>query len=456
METSYKQTGETRSTPFLEISRLKQILKLSLPIAVAIIGFASVGLIDIAMVGRLGDEALAAIGLANSLFFLLFVVTIGLGTGIQTMTAMRVGEGNLHLSGKDLNAGLILGIVLGLFLMIVGYIAFPFLVTYMNQDREVVEQAVAYLNARMPQLLFFALCFAFRSYWNGIGKPQITLLEMIIAIGGNVIFNYLLIFGKFGFPEMGAAGAGLSTTLATICTFILYMVIGIKDLRINGFLRGLPDKSRIHTLIRLSIPLGISRFLVTISISILFYMVGFLGTKETAALNVMNNIMVTIVLIADAMGFVTITFVGQALGRKDIGDAKRWGWDAAKVGTVILSVFSILVALFPQEILSLFIIDPATLSITMFPLRLSALNILVIGYVTIIGSALVGAGAAKTSLILTLVIQWCLMLPLQWLLGIYFDFGLLGFVLGFFIAYTIGTVIVSFIWHREGWSNQGT
>ncbi len=452
MDISLEQTESIQTSSAPEPSRHKQILKLSLPIAIAIVGFASIGLIDIAMVGRLGDIALAAIGLANSLFFLLFVITLGLGTGVQTLTAMRVGEGNLHLSGKDLNAGLLIGIVLGLLLMAVGYIVFPLIISYMTQDPRVTEQGVAYLNTRMPQLLFFALCFAFRSYWNGIGEPQITLLEMVTAIIGNVVFNYLLIFGKLGFPEMGAAGAGLSTTLATFITFMLYLVIGIKRIRINGFLRGLPEKTRIQSLIRISVPVGISRFLVTVSISVLFLMVGFLGTRETAALNVMNNIMVTITLIADAMGFAAITFVGKALGREDIQDAKKWAWEVAKIGTAILLVLAVLISLFPQVLLSVFIVDPATISVAVTPLRLSGVNILVIGFVTIMSAALVGAGAAKTSLVLTLIIQWCLTLPLQWILGIYLGYGLLGIVFGFLIAYSIGSVVVVYIWHREGWS----
>lgn len=452
MNIPFKKTESISKLGVPEKSRLKQILGLSVPIAVAMVGFASIGLIDIAMVGRLGDVALAAVGITNSLFFLLFVIAMGLGIGVQTLTAMRVGEGNLHLAGYDLNAGLVLGVVLGLILTILGYITLPFLISQMNQDPVVVEQGIAYLNTRLPQLLFFTLCFTFRSYWSGIGKPKIILLDMIATIVGNVVFNYLFIFGKFGFPRMGVAGAGLSTTLATLLTLGLYFFIGIKNSRINGFLGGLPDKERIKTLIRISIPVSISRFLVTIGISVLFLMVGFMGTKETAALNVMNNIMVTLTLIADSMGFAAITFVGQALGKKDIKDAKKWGWDIAKVGTSILFIFGVLVILFPQAILSVFIVDPATISIVVDPLRLSGVNVLLIGFVMMMCSALIGAGAAKISLRWTLTIQWCLTLPLQWVLGIYFGYGLMGIVLGFLIAYSIGSVIISFVWHGEGWT----
>ncbi|MCG8336006.1 MAG: MATE family efflux transporter [Proteobacteria bacterium] len=454
MNNSSEKTKSTQSASLPEASRQKQILKLSLPITISILGFASVGLIDVGMVGRLGDVSLAAIGLANSLFFMLFVITMGLGTGVQTLAAMQVGEGNLHLSGKDLNGGLLLGMALGLILMVIGYIALPFCVSYMNQDPEVVGQGIAYLNTRMPQLLLFVLCFLFRSYWNGIGKPQITLLEMTSAIILNTVFNYLLIFGKFGFPEMGASGAGLSTTLAQFCTLIVYLAIGIGRLQINGFLRGLPDKERIRSLIQLSVPVSVSQFFATISLSVLFFMVGFLGTRETAAFNVMNNIMVTIILIADAMGFATITFIGQAMGRKDIPGAKKWAWDVSKTGVGVLLIFAILVGLFPQAILSVFIVDPDTIAIVLAPLRVSIGNILVIGFFTIMCAAFVGAGAPKTSLALTLIIQWCLMLPLQWILGIYTGFGLMGIVLGFLIAYTIGGFLVSFIWYKEGWSRS--
>ncbi len=440
------------SSVFIEKKRLDAILKLALPIIVAMFGFSSIGLIDIAMVGQLGDVALASLGVANALFFLLFVILMGLGTGLQTLTAMRVGEGKIHLSGYDLNAGLLVGAVMGGLLMILGYLVLPFFMSLMNKDPEVVEQGIAYLNTRLPQLFFFSLCFSFRSYWNGISQSKLLLLEMVLAIVANVFFNYLLIYGNLGFPKMGTAGAGLSTTIANFCTLLVYFIFGMKLARKHGFLKGLPGKERVQKLLQLTIPVSISRFLLTLSIGMMYWIAGLLGTKELAAFNVINNIAVTILLSTDALGFAAITFVGQALGGKDSKDAKNWGWDIAKLGSGSMLVVGIIIAIFPRAILSMFIVDIDTIDVAVNALRISGLSMWLIGFSTIIATALIGAGAAKTSLVYNLAIQWCLALPLQWLLGVYLGYGLAGITLSFLFAYVLGVVIIALIWQRQRWA----
>ncbi len=163
MNVPLRQEHIATSTFFIEKSRLQSILQFSVPIIVGMVGFSLVGLIDVAMVGRLGDIALASIGVANVLFLLLFMLAAGVGTSVQTLTARRMGEGNIHLAGYDLNAGILVGSAVGLVLMALGYFILPTAISLMNQDPEVITQGVGYLAARLPQMFFVCIALSFRS-----------------------------------------------------------------------------------------------------------------------------------------------------------------------------------------------------------------------------------------------------------------------------------------------------
>ncbi|MCP4756553.1 MAG: MATE family efflux transporter [Proteobacteria bacterium] len=419
MNIPLRQNKIATSSFFIEKSRLKAILTLSLPILIGMFGFSLVGLIDIAMVGRLGDAAQASLGMTNTLFFLLLTVSIGLGSGVQTLVAMRMGEGNINLAGYDLNAGLLLGGALGLALMILAYLVLPFITSLISHDPEVAGLGVAYLRARLPQLFFLCLSLSFRFYWNGTNRSQLVMLEMSIVVLGNILFNYLLIFGNLGFPRLEVVGAGLSSVLASGCAFLVYLILGMKHARKNGFLHGLPQGERIRTLVRLSIPMSISKSFLSLSTVVMFIVAGLMSTKELAAFNVITNIMITILLLSDGMGIAVITFVGQAVGRKDVQDAKKWGWDVAKIGSGLLLAIGLFIFLFPQVILPLFIVDAATAAIATLPLKLSGLYLCLMGFCGVLTSALVGAGATKAAMVYSLAMQWCVALPLQWLVGIH-------------------------------------
>jgi len=453
MSNAELQIQNTGSVLFVNKSRLKTILTMSIPIMVASLGMNLFGPIDTAMVGRLGDVALAATGVGSALFFFLFTLAMGLGVGVQTLVARRVGEGKIHIAGHDLNAGIVIGGVLGLGLMILGYLILPVVYSLMNQDPSVVQQGVAYLRARLPQIVFMCVVMSFTSYWNGTRLSKLLPLTITISLVSNVIFNYLLIFGNFGFPRLGVTGAGLASTLATFCGLLAHFILGMMYARKNGFLHGLPDRERIGTMIQVSIPMSVGQFLMMIGSLVIFYIVGLLGTKEVAAINVLMNIVMLAAPISTGVATALTTLVSQALGRKDIKEAKQWGWDAAKIGTVIQSaLFGVCFLLFPQAILSVFIVNASTIAIATLPLQMSGLFMPLVLFGSIIISGLVGAGATFFIMVFSLAFQWCLSLPLQWLVGVYFGYGLNGIWFSSLVVYGLICFTISFVWYRERWA----
>ncbi len=452
MNIPYKQIPNPTSAIFIEKSRLKKILELSLPIIGVILAGNIMSLIDTAMVGRLGDAALASIGIASTLFTMFGALFYGIDTGVQAMVARRIGEDNPQLTGMTLNAGILISVIAGTVCVCLGYLILPRVCSVMIPDSEVIEKGVSYLMMRMPSLLFLGANIAFGAYWNGIGMPKWSLLVTLIQLGSNVCFNYLLIFGISGFPRLETAGAGLGSTLAVFVALLAHIVIGLKHARKNGFLQSLPDSKTSKTIIKLGLPVSIQQFSVMVGMAISLKIVGLLGTKEVAASNAVVVVLVAQIMLAVGMGLAATTFVGQALGRNDPDDAKQWGWDTAKVGVGTIFFYSLGAFLFPETVLGWFIINAATLRIATVPLQIAMITGLVDTFRWVLNFALRGAGATKVATIIPFLRQWCLSLPLSWFAGIHLGYGLIGIFWIFFLTTVLETVIFSHIWHKGRWS----
>lgn len=426
---------------------------LSFPIVGGMLAQNLMSLIDTAMVGRLGNAALASVGVGNFLFLLIISAILGVSAGVQALVGRRIGEGNSHLTGYDLNAGILISSIVGLLLAIIGYLILPFLYSLVTQDQAVIERGLAYLRPRIPSMILIGANVSFRAYWNGISKPKWSLLSLLIAMVVNIFCNYLLIFGNLGFPRLETAGAGLATTFAVFFGALTHVILGLKYARKNGFLQGLPDKQRIQTLINVSFPESIRNFLMFLGLVVFFTIVGLLGTSELAAFNVILNIMLVALLPAMGIGTAALTLVSQALGRKEPDDAKKWGWEVAGVGAGALILFALCVVPFPEKIAGLFISDTSTIRLAVPALRIVGMFMWIEAFGIIISFSLLGAGATKVVMSCSLLIQWGLSLPLNWFFGVHLGYGLFGMFLNGFFLVILRTSIFSFIWHKEHWAS---
>lgn len=436
----------------IEKSRLKKILGLSLPIVGGMLSQNLMSLIDTAMVGRLGNAALASVGIGNFIFLLLISFLLGISAGVQALVARRIGEGKAHLTGYDLNAGILISTIVGLVLALLGYMILPFLYSLVNQDPVVTEKGLAYLRPRIPTIILIGTNVSFRAYWNGISLPKWTLLSLLVTMVVNIFCNYLLIFGNLGFPRLETAGAGLATTFAVFFGMLTNITLGLKYARKNGFLQGLPDKQRMQTLIKVSLPESMRSFLMFLGFVVFFTIVGLLGTEELAAFNVVLNIMLVAVLPAMGIGTAALTLVSQALGANDPTDAKRWGWEVARVGAGALLFFALCVVPFPETIIGFFIPEPNTVNIGAGPLRLIGLFMFIDAFGMILSFSLLGAGATRIVMIVAFLVQWGLSLPLNWFFGIYLGYGLFGMFANIFFVVVLRASIFAYIWHRGRWS----
>jgi len=296
--------------------RLRRISQLAVPMIASALVTNLMTIVDTLMIGQLGDAALGGVGLAGQLFFLLLAVALGLSAAVQAMVARKVGEGLIESTGALLNAGLILGAMLGVLLMLVGFIAMPSLMAFVNEDPAVVDGGWSYLSARLPSLVFIALNLVFRSYWVGVSLAKWAMLSIITLSLANVFFNYLLIFGNFGVPRMGIAGAGLGSTLAVAVGTLMNIAFALRLAVKNGFLRGLPPRSHIESLVRIAYPESLRQVLFSLGVVGIYVLVGQIGTQQLAAFHVVISICLLAYMPHLGFGAAATTLVGEALGRR--------------------------------------------------------------------------------------------------------------------------------------------
>lgn len=407
-------------------SRYRHIMTLALPIMGGMVSQNVMNLVDTAMVGSQGKAALAGVGLSSFVAFMSQAFIMGLSSGVQAMAARRLGEGREDETAIPLNGGLLLAIAFGLPATLALFFLAPSLYPYLNSDPEVIAEGVPYLQARLCAITAVGMNFAFRGYFNGVNQSQIYMRSLIVMHVCNLALNYTLIFGHFGAPELGATGAGVGTAIATHVGTLVYILQSVRIARGRGFLRGLPDRATMRTMLHLSVPSGIRQVFFAGGLTVLFWIVGKVGTTELAAANVMVNLMLVAYLPGLGLGMAAASLVGQALGKGDREDAAQWGWDVSKLGVGVLATLGLPMLLAPELLLSLFIDDAATIAVGSLPLRVVGATIAVDGVGQVLQSAMLGAGDSRRVMVVAISLQWLLFLPIAYAVGPWGGYGLIG------------------------------
>ncbi len=436
----------------LDKQRSKAILALSLPIIGGMMSQNILNLVDSAMVGRLGAPALAAVGLGGFINFMCVAFFLGFGAGVQAMVSRRVGEGKEHEAAYPLNAALL---IIGIFAIpttALLYFAAPYLIEWANPDPEVVRQGTPYLQARFFGLLPLAFHFSFRGYWSAIKMTKVYLKALLFAHASNIAISYVLIFGKLGFPALGTYGAGLGTSISMVLAVLYYFYCASRHTRSYGFLENLPRRATVVQMIKTSMPSSIQQFFFAAGFTVLFWIVGQVGTNELAGANVIINLMLVGVLPALGFGLGGATLVGQALGKKDIDSAQQWGWDTVKLACITAVFLMLPVLLFPDAILKVFLTDQAVIDLTRLPLQLAAFSLGVECIGIVLFNTINGAGDTTSTMKISFALQWLFFLPLAWLVGPYLGWGLTAIWIGNILYRLILTWAMVSMWQGRKWS----
>jgi MATE family multidrug resistance protein len=432
--------------------RRKQIIALGLPIIGGMTSQNLLNVVDTAMVGSLGDVALAATGIGGFANFMAVSFIMGLSAGVQAIAARRLGENRHDVLAVALNAGLVLAVIWAIPWTALLHTLAPSLFEFLVDDGAVVAEAVPYFRARLFGAMGVGINFAFRGYWNGINKPKLYMGTLIVSHLCNLFLNWVLIYGNLGAPTMGTLGAGIASAISTYVAALTYIVLGLRMAMPHGFLRTLPSKADFGRLLKIAFPASSAQFFMAMGYTALMWIVGQTGTAELAAANVLLTVTLVAILPGLAFGFVAASLVGQALGRGDVDDAEAWGWDVVKMAAITLGAMGLPMLLVPELLLSIFLHDTATLQLAVPPLRLVGATIGVDAVGLVLLNALYGAGHSRPVFVVGTLTQWGIGLPLAYLAGPILGKGLLWMWAAMMLYRGSQALIYAVMWRRRAWT----
>lgn len=433
-------------------NRRREIWALSLPIIGGMTSQNVLNLVDIAMVGQLGPAALAGVGLSSFVNFVAMAAVTGLSVAVQAIAARRVGEGRHDESAIPLNGGLLLSLLIGVPISAVLILIAPWLFTKLNPDPAVAAQGVPYLQMRLLSVVALGMNFSFRGYWSATKRTHLYMGTLIWMHTLNIALNYCLIFGKLGLPAMGTMGAGLGTSISLCVGTATYFWLARKHASNAGFLKRRPSRAELKSQLKLGVPAMAQQLLFAAGFVVLFWIVGQIGTAELAAANVLVNITLLTVLPGMGFGLAAATLSAQALGRKDADDAYRWMWDVFRQSVYLLAPFALAFILIPSIILTPFLKTPELVGLAKFPLQLIGLTVIGDALGMIVLNSLLGVGASRTVLVVAVGLQWLLFLPLAYLLGPVWGFGLNAVWLAMIGYRGLQTGMFTWLWKRRSWT----
>jgi len=437
----------------MDQTRRNRIFGLALPIIGAMVSQNLLNIVDTAMVGFLGDAALAAVGLGGFVVLMCQSLILGISTGVQTSAARRHGEGSPDRAAAVLNTALLLVLIVApvfsLVLIQLAEPAYPFL----NGDQAVIDKGVPYLEWRLGAIVFVGLNFAFRGYWNALDLSRLYMKTLILMHAVNIVLNYVLIFGKFGAPALGVTGAGIASAVSVAFGTLTYLYLGLRHIARDGFLRRLASRAEAVSLIKISLPSGLQQLFFAAGMVATMWIIGKVGTPELASANVLITVLLFAVLPGLGLGLACATLVGQALGKRDPDDAYRWAIDVARITVALMATLGIPMWLLPDLVLSIFIHDALTQDVARWPMRLMGLIVPIEAIGVIFMHALFGAGDARRVMYVSIATQWLLFLPLGFVIGPMLGYGLLGVWLWLGATRTLQAWLFVAMWRGRKWQH---
>ncbi len=429
-------------------------IKLSVPVIMGLLGHTLVQLADNIMVGQLGTAELAAVSLGNSFVFIAMSLGIGFSTAITPLVAEADGAGSIADGKSALKHGLVLCTIIGVSLFGVILLAKP-LMYFMKQPIEVVELALPYLDLVAFSLIPLVIFQAFKQFSEGLSQTRYPMYATIIANVINIILNYLLIFGNFGFPKMGIVGAAIGTLVSRILmvVYIWFLLKSKKKFQdyVTRFNFRKLEKKVIRKIINLGFPSALQMFFEVAIFTAAIWLSGVLGKNAQAANQIALNLSSMTFMFGMGLGVTAMIRVGNQKGLQNFAALRRIAKSIFLLTFLVEIVFAALFLWgrnwFPTLYLDL---DSAlNLSDNTEVVFLAGQLLFVAAFfqisdgiqVVVLG-ALRGLQDVKIPTLITFIAYWVIGFPISYYLGLHTDFKSSGIWIGLLTGLTASAIML--------------
>jgi len=431
----------------------RSIILLAIPMVLEMCMESIFAVVDIKWVSYLGPDAMATVGLTESMLTLIYAIAIGLSIGATATVARRIGEHNPDGAARAAVQSIALGLIVAILLALIGAPLAPKLLSLMGASQSVVANGVWFTRIMLAGNVTVVMLFMINAIFRGAGDAAIAMRVLWFANIINIVLGPCFIFGLGPFPKLGIAGAAVATNIGrgagAIYAFSRLVRKGGRfDIQRRHFRL---EPAIMGRLVRLSATGTFQVFIGMASWIGLVRTISTFGTDALAGYVVGIRVIIFALLPSFGMSNAAATMVGQALGAKNPERAERAVWKAGFYNFIFLGSVGLIFVLFARPIIGLFTHDPAVVPYGVDCLRIVACGFLFYAYGMVLTQSFNGAGDTWTPTILNLFVFWLWELPLAYVLAVVLGFGPRGVFLAITIAFSTLAIVSAIFFKRGKW-----
>ncbi len=428
--------------------------QLAAPVMLGMLGHTFVGFVDNIMVGQLGTAELAAVSLGNSFMYIAMSIGIGFSIAITPLIAEADGEGDFHKGKSAFKHGLFLCTIVGVSVFFLVMACIP-LMHYMDQPMEVVKLAVPYLKYVAISLIPLVIFQGFKQFSDGMSMTKYPMYATLIANVLNVILNYVLIFGKFGFPQLGIVGAAYGTLISRIVMVLFLWYILNKNGKTQAYLHNIKifvlNRLMLKKLINLGAPSAMQMFFEIAIFTAAIWLSGLLGKNPQAANQIAINLASMTFMVAIGLSVASMIRVGNQKGLKNYVELRRIAFSIFLLAAILASLFCIMFFVLHNHLPKLYldlddlnnlVDNTEVVAIASKLLILAAIFQLSDSMQVVILGALRGLQDVKIPTIITFIAYWIIGFPISYFFGKEEAYGSMGIWLGLLAGLTSAAIML--------------
>lgn len=424
--------------------KLKQLVNILFPILITQLGLFSMNFFDVTMSGHYSPSDLAGVAIGSSLWVPVFTGLSGILLAVTPIVAQLNGAKQSDKVAHSVFQGLYLSVIIAVIVIAIGAIILDPILNGMSLEPHVRKVAHDYLVALSFGMIPFFAYNVLRSFIDALGKTRVTMVITLTSLPINVVFNYLLIYGKFGFPELGGIGAGVATAITywLITGISIFIICTNQPFSNFGIFRHFHkiSLSRSKEILKIGIPIGFSIFFETSIFAAVTLLMSTFDTNTIASHQSALNFASFLYMLPLSISMALTILVGFEIGAKRDRDAKEYSWLGVGIAILLAGLCGLILLLFRYDIAGIYTADPVVLKLTAKFLLYALFFQLSDAIQAPIQGALRGYKDVNITFLASLLSYWVIGLPLGYVMAVYTDLGAFGYWIGLIAGLAVGAI----------------
>jgi len=428
--------------------KIKQFILILFPIFITQISLFSMNFFDTMMSGRVSAADLAGVAIGSSLWVPIYTGLSGILLSITPIVAQLVGANNNKEVPNSVIQGLYLSIVISIIVIFIGSFTLEAILDQMKLTKEVHHIAIQYLIALSIGIFPLFANTVFRSFIDALGQTRVTMFIILASLPVNILFNYLLIFGAFGFPKLGGIGAGYASAITYWFIFVVSFFIVIKQAPFAQYhlfksIQGI-NFDKWKEILKIGVPIGLSIFFETSIFAAVTLFMSEYNTVTIASHQAALNFASLLYMLPLSISMALTIVVGFEVGAHRLKDAKQYSTIGITMALFLAIISAIFIYVFREPIAGLYTEQMAVLSLTQQFLMYAIFFQVSDAIQAPVQGVLRGYKDVNITFIMSLISYWIIGLPLGFILAQYTNFGPFGYWIGLISGLTAGAICLSF------------